>query len=216
MVVSHSLRNAARRSTTYFLASSKLANTRLPLMRLHGRQAVTRFSESLFPLRARGKTKSTVMIKEFSKLVRPSNPQYWQRYRSRSKIFSPSSPVNGLARRLSPRNPKFAGIRHLHHKSVRAHYAPDRSAKEAAGKAVHLKFEDVVRIGQMRHVEALDWQARIGDVGVGVHGCLSVSNSGAGAVDRWKTGTRRKIPVFRKAGSGGLKFTTTVLCLSVL
>jgi hypothetical protein len=74
MVVSHSLRNSARRSTTYFLASSKLANTRLPLIRLHGLQAVTKFSGSFFPLRARGSMKSTDMINEFSKLVRPSNP----------------------------------------------------------------------------------------------------------------------------------------------
>lgn len=32
------------------------------------------------PLRARGITKSTDMIKPFSKLAFPSSPQYWQRY----------------------------------------------------------------------------------------------------------------------------------------
>jgi hypothetical protein len=41
-----------------------------PLITLQGRQAATRFIGSFFPFRTRGRTKSTVMIKEFSKEAR--------------------------------------------------------------------------------------------------------------------------------------------------
>src|SRR5579864_2722931 len=132
MLVSHSLRSSVRRWSTYVLASSKFAKTRLPLIRLHGRHAATRFVGSFSPLRARGNTKSTDMVNEFSKLAMPSNPQYWQRYLSRSKIFSPSSPVKGLARRPIPRKPKFAGIDTSIRKLVRDYYAPEWCSEEAS------------------------------------------------------------------------------------
>src|SRR5579863_9074078 len=67
---------------------------------LHERQQATRLCGSFLPLRARGTTKSTDMASAFSKLARPSSPQYWQRYSSRSRICRPSFLVTGLSRNL--------------------------------------------------------------------------------------------------------------------
>src|SRR5438128_4978326 len=75
---SQALRDTSRCPSTYNLASSKLANTLVPLRVLHGVQQATRFSGVFFPLRARGITKSTRMARALSKLALPSKPQYWQ------------------------------------------------------------------------------------------------------------------------------------------
>src|SRR5437016_5311434 len=95
----------------YSLASSKLLKTWRPFTKLQGRQAATKFRWSFLPFRARGMTKSTDMIREFSKLAMPSSPQYWQRKRSRLRMFMPSSEVNGFSRRIRCTR---SFIKHLH------------------------------------------------------------------------------------------------------
>src|ERR1700732_1745652 len=78
-LASQAFRNSVRRASTYSLASFRLRYTRLPLMVLQGPQQATKFLGSFLPFFARGTTKSTRMIRAFSKLALPSSPQYWQR-----------------------------------------------------------------------------------------------------------------------------------------
>src|SRR5262249_27514830 len=53
------------------------------------------------PFFARGTTKSVRIINAFSKLALPSNPQYWQRKSSRSRIAKFSFKVVGLSTRVN-------------------------------------------------------------------------------------------------------------------
>src|SRR5271155_1811113 len=78
---------------------------------LHARQQATRLRGSFLPLRARGTTKSTDMASALSKLIMPSSPQYWQRYRSRSRMRTPSSTVTGWD--TNDRVMRSNGIEHL-------------------------------------------------------------------------------------------------------
>src|SRR5713226_4656797 len=101
MARSHLCRSSSRFASTYFLASSKLGKRWRPFSRLQGRQAATRLCGSFLPRSARGMTKSTVIIRPFSKLAAPSKPQYWHLKWSRVRIFIPSSRVRGLTRRMA-------------------------------------------------------------------------------------------------------------------
>src|ERR1700730_3575085 len=77
-LASHAFRNSSRPASTYSFACSKFLYTRVPLIALHGLQQATRLSGFFLPFFARGTTKSTRIIKAFSKLALPSSPQYWQ------------------------------------------------------------------------------------------------------------------------------------------
>src|SRR5262249_51174114 len=98
-------------------------------MVLQGRQAHTRLSGFFAPFRIRGCTKSTVMMRKFSKLDAPSRPQYRHRYWSRCRMRFPSSDVRGLTRRASPRELAI-GMKHLQTTVPFGNIMPPQTSKE--------------------------------------------------------------------------------------